>query len=250
MVKDSLWFTPFKEGDKAAMRQLYKECYKAVCYYAFQFINDEDYAGGIVSETFSKAWDQRTRFNTEKHLKNFLYRVTKNECLKKLRDDKVIERTVEEWVRLTQDEITTRTALDDERAKTLMIETVMKELDKLHGGAALRMSYLQGMTTKEISRDMNTTENNVYIMKSRSLKELKARLGHWDWLFIVGLFLATGVITEDLLQQANLSSIEKHAIDLTGVPAAFLWSGQAGDRHECDRSLADAFPLAAAKRVR
>src|SRR6185312_12498333 len=129
MVKDSLWFTPFKEGDEAAMRQLYKECYTPLCYYAFQIINDEDYAAGIVSETFGKAWNQRTRFNTEKHLKNFLYRVTRNECLKKLRGDKTIERTDEEWVRLTQNETTTGTALDDERAKTLLIEAVIRELE-------------------------------------------------------------------------------------------------------------------------
>jgi|GEM_PF-225144 len=251
MVKKSDWFEPFKAGEERGIQELFELYYRPMCYRAFKILHDKQEAEGIVGEIFEKAWDKRAKFNTERHLINFLYLVTENTCFKKLRDDKVIEKNYEEWIQQALDETTTETALEYERTLTEMMNIVIKELETLPGGDVIRMSFLEGMSTKEIALALNISENNVYIKKSRGLKVLRARSDLRELWYIVGICLALGIPTDELLQQAYLSSMEKNAIDLTGVPAVFLQpSGQAADRHHGDRSLADAFPLATDKRVR
>ena len=51
------------------------------------------------------------------------------------------------------------------------------------------MSLLEGKSTKEIAEELQISEDNVYLLKHRSLKELKATFTRTEWVFFVLLFL-------------------------------------------------------------
>jgi RNA polymerase sigma-70 factor (ECF subfamily) len=183
------WFLLFRQGDRNAFRQVFDKYYRPVSYFALKVLRDDTYAEDIVSETFRKAWDNRDKFASPRHLLNFLYLVTRNGCISHLRSTRVIQSTSQEWVRMADDSASEMTAVDLERVQTCIIETIFEKLQQLPGGDVLRMSYIEGKSTKEIAIELKTTENNVYIIKSRSLKVLRGMLNKNEWMFFVLLFM-------------------------------------------------------------
>jgi RNA polymerase sigma-19 factor, ECF subfamily len=182
------WFPHFQAGEEQAFRQVFDKYYRPVSYFAQKILLDDLYAEDIVSETFRKAWDARGRFQTRRHLENFLYLVTRNSCISHLRSARVVQSTDEEWVKLSGEE-QAGTPLDLERVQTRLIQAMFEKLEQLPGGEVLRMSYLEGKSTKEIANELAISENNVYIIKSRSLKALKSMLTQKEWMFFALLFM-------------------------------------------------------------
>ena len=189
MAQGNDWFTDFREGEAEAFRHVFEKYYRPVSYFAQKILNDDLYAEDIVSETFRKAWDARKKFATPRHLENFLYLVTRNGCISHLRSERVVQTTDREWTKLASDEPEAGTPLDLERVQARLIETMFEKLKVLPGGDVLRMSFIEGKSTSEIASELNITENNVYIIKSRSLKALRAILTKGEWMLFVFMFM-------------------------------------------------------------
>jgi len=184
------WFRRFQEGEELAFRQIFDKYYRPISYFATKILNDDRYSEDIVSETFQKAWERRDRFATRKHLENFLYLVTRNGCISHLRSLRVSQSTDEQWVKLAGADFGQEgTALDLERVQAKLIEAILTKMEQLPGGHVLRMSYIEGKSTREIADELDISENNVYIIKSRSLKALRSILTNTEWMFFVLLFL-------------------------------------------------------------
>lgn len=181
------WFHLYREGDKNAFEKVFDLYYRSIVYYALKILHEDSYAEDIVIESFKKAWDHRERMETPRHLENFLYFVTRNACISYLRSDRVAQSTEKEWSRISDDE-EKAIPLDLERLQTELIEMIVKHLEELPGGDILRMSYLEGKSTKEIATCLNITENTVYIAKCRSLKALRSMLTKDQWIMVVLLF--------------------------------------------------------------
>jgi len=183
------WFHLFKKGEEHAFRQVFEKYYRPVSYFALKILNDDLYAEDIVSETFNKAWQARAKFATARHLENFLYLVTRNSCISYLRSERVSRKTNVEWVNLAASGIEDETQLDLERVQVELLETIFEKLKELPGGDVLRMSYIEGKSTREIAQALDITENNVYIIKCRALKTLRIALTHKEWMFFALVFI-------------------------------------------------------------
>jgi RNA polymerase sigma factor (sigma-70 family) len=166
------WFLLFKEGKEHAFRQVFDQYYRSVSYFALKILQDDPYAEDIVSETFNKAWNARAKFKTARHLENFLYLVTRNGCISYLRS-----------TQLTQDP--EATPLDLEQVQARLMTIIFEKLQQVPGGDVLRMSFIDGKTTKEIAMALNITENNVYLIKHRGLKALRSVLSSKEWMFFL-----------------------------------------------------------------
>ena len=55
-----------------------------------QYLNDERISEEIVQDTFMKLWEVRQSLGDNDNIRNFLYTITKNNCLNYLRNQKVI----------------------------------------------------------------------------------------------------------------------------------------------------------------
>jgi RNA polymerase sigma-70 factor (ECF subfamily) len=188
-TKSEDWFHLFRRGDENAFKEVFEKYYRPVCYYALKILHEDSYAEDITSEAFRKAWENRDKFETPKHLENFLYLVARNSCISYLRSDKVVETTKHEWTKIFTEEESEDTPIDLERVQTRLLEAIYEKLEILPGGDVLRMSYIEGKSTKQIARELDMSENNVYIIKSRSLKVLRTMLSGNEWMFIVLIFL-------------------------------------------------------------
>jgi RNA polymerase sigma factor (sigma-70 family) len=183
------WFFLFKEGDKNAFRQVFELHYRSILYFASSILQQDSYAEDLVSDTFQKAWENRKNFETARHLENFLFLVTRNACISYLRVGKTIHSSEQEWARLTGGMEDVPSAIDLERVQARVIELLHNHLSTLSGGEVLRMSYLEGKSTREIADALNMSENSVYIIKSRSLRQLRELLGKEGLSFLLLLFV-------------------------------------------------------------
>lgn len=183
------WFHLFQQGEESAFREVFDKYYRPVAYFALKILNDDLYAEDIVSETFSKAWNARAKFKTAKHLENFLYLVTRNGCISYLRSAQVTHAKDKEWVKMAIEENEAYSPLDLEQVQARLMEIIFEKLQQLPGGDVLRMSYIDGKSTKEIATELNITENNVYLIKHRSLKALRSVLTNNEWMFFILLFV-------------------------------------------------------------
>jgi RNA polymerase sigma-70 factor (ECF subfamily) len=168
---------------------VFDKYYRPVSYFAMKILREDTFAEDIVLEAFRKAWDNRDKFSTPRHLENFLYLVTRNDCISYLRSGRVLQTTAKEWTRMAEDQEGERSAIDLERVQARIIEVIFEKLQELPGGDVLRMAFLEGKSTQEIARELQITENNVYIIKSRSLKTLRGMLSKKEWIFFVLVFL-------------------------------------------------------------
>jgi RNA polymerase sigma factor (sigma-70 family) len=183
------WFLLFREGDRNAFRLVFEKYYRSICYFALKILKDDSFAEDVVSEAFRKAWDRRDKFATPRHLENFLYLVTRNDCISHLRSGRVTQSTAKEWVRMAADMEGAESSIDLERVQTKLMEVIYEKLQQLPGGEVLRMAYIEGKSTQEIACELKITENNVYIIKSRSLKVLRTMLTKNEWMFFLLLFM-------------------------------------------------------------
>lgn len=182
------WFLLVQRGDKVAFNQVFELHYRSVLFFASSILKQDSYAEDIVIQTFTKAWDRRASFESPRHLENFLFLVTRNACISYLRAGRVIDNTAKEWDRLTRESSETTTPVDLERVQARLIEKLYEHLMSLLGGEILRMSYLEGKSTREIAEELQITENSVYVKKFRSLKLLRERLQGEDPTLLI-LFL-------------------------------------------------------------
>ncbi|RZM19524.1 MAG: RNA polymerase sigma-70 factor [Pedobacter sp.] len=76
----------FREGKEGALSHYFKMHGQSLIYFAGKLIADEMEAEDIVAQVFYGAWERRTSFENEQHLKSSLYVSCRNACLNFLRN--------------------------------------------------------------------------------------------------------------------------------------------------------------------
>jgi RNA polymerase sigma-70 factor (ECF subfamily) len=81
-----------RKGEKKAFEEIYREFYGMIFHLCLQYLNDERISEELVQDTFMKLWEVRQGLGDNDNIRNFLYTITKNNCLNYLRNQKVILR--------------------------------------------------------------------------------------------------------------------------------------------------------------
>src|ERR1044071_324764 len=110
------WLSDFKKGSDVAFRRIFDTYYKALCYFAAKLLQEKEDAEDMVADAFNKLWQQHDSFESERHIKSFLYLTTRNACLNLLKHKKSKSSSQQELIYLVKDE-------DDKNSLTEMIES-------------------------------------------------------------------------------------------------------------------------------
>ena len=78
-----------QKGDKSAFEAIYNDFSGVMYHLSFQYLRDEKVSEEIVQDSFMKLWEIRGTLNEKFNIKNFLYTITKNNCLNYLRNQKI-----------------------------------------------------------------------------------------------------------------------------------------------------------------
>jgi len=81
---------PFlREGEKIAFEEIYNDFFGVMHHLSVQYLHDTKVSEEIVQDTFMKLWEIRETLNEQFNIRNFLYTITKNNCLNYLRNQKI-----------------------------------------------------------------------------------------------------------------------------------------------------------------
>lgn len=158
----------------AVFDQVYKTYYHRLCFYASRFIK-ADQAEDVIESLFLKLWDKKKIFETEDHLKAFLYHAVRNACLDHLKISYNAAVRAGTYI-ATQ-------ALPDPDPLNHLIEAealaeIYQAIDQLPAQSArvIRMSFIEGRDNAEIAAAMDLSIQTVKNYKSNGLISLKTKL--------------------------------------------------------------------------
>src|SRR6185437_2343303 len=171
------WFQAYKAGDADRYIGVFQEYYRPIYVYALKVLGDgHPDLDDVVNTAFTLAWEARDQIESPKHLRNYLYQVVRHRSTSAFRAHHASRKIAKRYLSKFNDTEAERPA-DLERVWSEVLDAVQKRLQYLPNGHILRMAYIDGLSTKQIASILDTTENNVYIMKSRAIKRLRDDLG-------------------------------------------------------------------------
>ena len=156
---------------------IFKEYYGSLCYFASQYLKDEDAVEDIVQDVFIALLEKKIRFQSEIHLKNFLYLSIRNACLNYIRSSRSREQYVASLIYEEQ--------IEDFETNIILTE-IHQELaaavDKLpvECRKVFDLCYFQGMDNERIAKELGLSINTVKAQKARGKKIVRE---NWKDLF-------------------------------------------------------------------
>ncbi|WP_167019779.1 RNA polymerase sigma-70 factor [Chitinophaga sp. Cy-1792] len=162
-------------GDTVHYSYVFREYYSALCHYAESIIGEPGHAEDIVQDVFEKLWEKPNTFEDLRHLKDYLYKATRNATLNFL---KGAQHRGERQAKFLSEQETSGTAEDMEIIRTEVFRVIYREISNLpeQCGKIVRMSYIEGLKNEEIAATLSISLQTVKNQKTRGMKLLRMRL--------------------------------------------------------------------------
>lgn len=162
-------------GNKEAFSHVFREFYAALCAFAERLTGGKDHVEDIVEDVFMKIWVRQQSFEDLRHLKNFLYKSTRNACFDHLRS---MEHSRERQAQFQQMQHQWESAADLQMIRVELYRSVYRAIDQLpeQCGKIVRMGYIEGKSNEEIASTLGLSIQTVKNQKSRGISLLKLRL--------------------------------------------------------------------------
>lgn len=167
---EALLLQQLAEGSEAAFREIFRNFYGRLVFYAQHLSLSREEAEDAVMETFTRCWTARADFQSFPALRSWLYTVTRYvtiDVLRKKSNHPVI--TFEDANAIDDD------AAERERIHAEAVARIMQEIDKLPEKCrqVVLLTYRDGLSTAQIAERLNISPSNVTSQRSRALSLLK-----------------------------------------------------------------------------
>ncbi len=175
------------EGDMRAYEELFTRYYPTLCAYARLFVRGGEIGENIVQDLMLWLWENRSALHVTDSLSAYLFRATRNRCLKYL-DREMIERRV--LSRLSENLHDQFELPDFYEIEELQerIRTAVENLPPTYR-EAFKLHRFQHKTYEEIASELHVSPKTVDYRIQQSLKLLRRRLKDFlplvaAWLFV------------------------------------------------------------------
>ncbi|HVA11583.1 MAG TPA: RNA polymerase sigma factor [Candidatus Dormibacteraeota bacterium] len=167
---------PLDNNEMLESTDNFEDAYKSHAQSIYRFLfwrtKNVQLSEDLTSSTFEKAWVSRKNFHGGSQ-RAWLYRIARNVLIDHWRKKK--ELIVDDTDVLHADvQPSTGELLD----KQLQFQELRKALDKLPEdmNSVVTMRFIEGLTCRQVARNLNLSESNVRVMQFRALKKLKEYL--------------------------------------------------------------------------
>lgn len=177
-----------QNGNPRAFKCLMKMYFQELAGFANSFVKSPHVAKDIVQDVFANIWERRQSWNPTQSLNMYLYKATKNEALKSLRDQKTEDKYLEAY----KDEQDKREVLlqepdESEDFKQAAHQAIEELPDRAR--KAYKLHRRDGLTYKEIAQVMEISHKTVESQISRALRILRDRLSSYLPIFVLAILL-------------------------------------------------------------
>lgn len=173
---------------KSDLREdIFKRYYKRLCLYAYRLLDNMTLAEDFVQDAFCSYFDKKDNVSTdEKAIKQYLYSSVKFLVYNHYRKNKAQER----YRQLIIFEEADERSLEREMIYVEVLNEVYEIIGSMPMACAniFRKGYLEGLSNKEISEELNISINTVKTQKQRGMKILLSKL-HPEYLPLITFLL-------------------------------------------------------------
>ncbi|HPJ79680.1 MAG TPA: RNA polymerase sigma-70 factor [Prolixibacteraceae bacterium] len=176
---------------EAAFEVLFSLYYPRLVYFAKEYVPYED-AKNLVQDAFVSFWEKNPPLYSEPQLQSYLYTVVKNNCLMRLRHEKLEKRYSElAELKLQKDlHLLALEQLDTTEGAFREIETIIgKTLSQLPGKCreVFLLSRMEGRKNHEIALALDISDKAVEAHITRAIKSFRVALR--DFLPLVSFWI-------------------------------------------------------------
>lgn len=161
---------------RSNIEDCFRKYYAALCYFASQYTGCE--GGGVedmVQDCFVKMLEKRPVFESELHLRNYLYIAVKNNCINYINKNKIQERHGDSLISHQQDQA----GSDNDVFANEVVRLLMEQIDNLPSQCRqiIRMSYVDGLDNQTVAQKLGLSINTVRAQKMRGKSILRGLMG-------------------------------------------------------------------------
>jgi RNA polymerase sigma-70 factor (ECF subfamily) len=166
-----------QRGDQKAYEEAFRSWYRQLCLYALPIIRDKDEAEEVVQNVFYTIWAKRETLQVSGQLKSYLYRAVHNECLNKLKHEKVKAGYAADYKASNVSPSNTSYSIETKE----LGQEIRNALDSLpeQCGIVFRMNRFEEKKYAEIAAELNISIKTVETHMGKALKILRGKLGEY-----------------------------------------------------------------------
>lgn len=172
------------KGDERAFQELVHRYTKRLYYYAWQYLGDRHMAEDIVQDLFAEIWSKRKTWHPNDTLQGYLLISIKNRCLRYIQKQRPVPGSNLSKPARDKFEDAIATAVDIQSLGR--IESALMEKDILEAlralpercGLIFRMHRFEGISQKEIAKELNISVKTVGNQIQRAVNILYQKLSH------------------------------------------------------------------------
>jgi RNA polymerase sigma-70 factor (family 1) len=172
---------PVNLGNREVFIFVYKVYYHPLKYFISR-IAREDEAEDLVEDVFVNIWKAKPEFQNKSHLQAFLYRAATN-----LRIDYLKSHRVNKTEPLANQDLQEVQNYQHDMVRAELLAEIYRAIHKLPSQCqkVIRMSFIDGLSNKEIADQLGINEQSVKNHKSRGLSILKGNLSDPSLMIIL-----------------------------------------------------------------
>jgi len=164
--------------DENVFHQLYNSYYKALVNYAMQMLGTQDSAEDVVQNAFMQLWQQGRQSRGDNHIRAFLYNITRNAAIDRLRHDKIVQDYQESYEINANGE-------EDSIFTEEVFRQLFEEIDRLPSRQReIFLLLMKGQKNREIAENLNIAEETVKKLRFRGMKTLRQRMNPKVYLML------------------------------------------------------------------
>lgn len=171
-------------NDKQAsgFKELYQSYFPALTKYAYNIIFERKAAEDIIQEIFINIWKGTILFNSEKHLKGYLYTSVKNACFNFLNSQKAENNHRKKYSKLYHEAEDSGELLTIEEEQFRLLYEALNTLPRRRR----EIAYLaiKGLKNKEIARELNLSLSTVETQRKYYIRDIRKRFRIIDFIVI------------------------------------------------------------------
>ena len=164
--------------DENVFHQLYNSYSKALVNYAMQMLGTQDSAEDVVQNAFMQLWQQGRQSRGDNHIRAFLYNITRNAAIDRLRHDKIVQDYQESYEINANGE-------EDSIFTEEVFRQLFEEIDRLPSRQReIFLLLMKGQKNREIAENLNIAEETVKKLRFRGMKTLRQRMNPKVYLML------------------------------------------------------------------
>jgi len=168
--------TLLRDGDKIAYTEIYKRYFNVLFVHAYKKLNDDEETRDLIQELFTNLWIRREVFVLNSSLVAYLFTGVRNRVL----DHHAHKNVKSRYISSLQQFIDVETVETDHRVREKeLLNSIEKEIQALPRKMreVFELSRRSHFTHKEISEQLQISEQTVAKQVSNALRTLRCRFG-------------------------------------------------------------------------